>query len=199
MKAAVVRSFDRFPRYEDFDLAAPSGEEEIVVEVLAAGLHPRVRSSASGTHYSEVPVLPMIPGIDAVGRLPDGRLVYCVVHDSQFGTMADSVVVDRRRCVPLPSDVDGVAVAAAMNPAMSSWMSTETISVVPQWGNQSRPSRQRGDSPIASPSSRTRASMFVWVMLISFHRLYERRLPRPSRARRRDGAVRQQTVPGDPS
>jgi NADPH:quinone reductase-like Zn-dependent oxidoreductase len=123
MKAAVVRSFDRSPRYEDFDLPAPSGEDEIVVKVLAAGLHPRVRSSASGTHYAEVPVLPMIPGIDAVGRLPDGQLVYCVVHDSQFGTMADSVVVDRRRCVPLPSNVDGLAVAAAMNPAMSSWNS----------------------------------------------------------------------------
>jgi NADPH:quinone reductase-like Zn-dependent oxidoreductase len=64
----------------------------------------------------------MIPGIDAVGRLGDGTLVYCVVHDTPFGTMAERVVADRRRCAPLPEGVDEAAVAAAMNPAMSSWI-----------------------------------------------------------------------------
>jgi NADPH:quinone reductase-like Zn-dependent oxidoreductase len=32
------------------------------------------------------------------------------------------VVIDRRRCVPLPDGVDEAAIAAAMNPAMSSWL-----------------------------------------------------------------------------
>lgn len=64
----------------------------------------------------------MIPGIDAVGRLPDGKLVYCVVHDTPYGTMAAHVVADRRRCVPLPDGIDEAVVAAAMNPAMSSWI-----------------------------------------------------------------------------
>jgi NADPH:quinone reductase-like Zn-dependent oxidoreductase len=36
--------------------------------------------------------------------------------------MADQTVVDRRRSVPLPADCDVVATAAAMNPAMSSWI-----------------------------------------------------------------------------
>ncbi len=121
MNAAVVRSFDRPPRYEQFELPRASGENDIVVKVLAAGLHPRVRAAASGVHYADTHVLPMIPGIDAVGRLADGQLVYCVVHDTPFGTMAEQVVVDRRRCVPLPAYADEVAVAAAMNPAMSSW------------------------------------------------------------------------------
>lgn len=122
MKAAVVRSFDRPPRYEDFDLAPLSGADDVVVQVLAAGLHPRVRSGASGSHYADEHVLPMIPGIDAVGRLADGKLVYCVVHDTPYGTMAHQVVADRRRCVPLPEGADAATIAAAMNPGMSSWI-----------------------------------------------------------------------------
>lgn len=64
----------------------------------------------------------MIPGIDAVGLLPDGEKVYFVVHDTPFGTMAEQVVADRRRCVPLPEGVDDAQIAAGMNPAMSSWI-----------------------------------------------------------------------------
>ena len=36
--------------------------------------------------------------------------------------MAERTVVDRRRSIGLPPDCDPVAVAAAMNPAMSSWV-----------------------------------------------------------------------------
>jgi NADPH:quinone reductase-like Zn-dependent oxidoreductase len=122
MHAAVVRDFDAPPRYEELEVPPPAGENEVWVEVLAAGLHPRVRSGASGTHYADERVLPMIPGIDAVGRLADGTLVYCVAHDTPFGTMAERVVADRRRCAPLPEGVDAAAIAAAMNPAMSSWL-----------------------------------------------------------------------------
>jgi NADPH:quinone reductase-like Zn-dependent oxidoreductase len=122
MHAAVVRSFDAPPRYEDFEVPPPAGENEVWIAVRAAGLHPRVRSGASGGHYADQRVLPMIPGIDAVGRLPDGALVYCVVHDTPFGTMAERVVADRRRCVRLPDGIDEAAIAAAMNPAMSAWI-----------------------------------------------------------------------------
>jgi NADPH:quinone reductase-like Zn-dependent oxidoreductase len=64
----------------------------------------------------------MIPGLDAVGLLPDGKKVYVVVHDTPFGTMAEQVVADRHRCVPLPEGVDDAQIAAGMNPAMSSWI-----------------------------------------------------------------------------
>ncbi len=124
MRAAVVRSFDHPPRYEEFPLPAlnDDDEDEIVVKVLAAGLHPRVRSGASGSHYADVPTLPMIPGVDGVGVLPDGKRVYFVVHDTPLGTMAEQTIADRRRCVPLPDGLDEATVAAAMNPAMSSWI-----------------------------------------------------------------------------
>jgi NADPH:quinone reductase-like Zn-dependent oxidoreductase len=122
MHAAVVRSFDAPPRYESFDTPAPSGEHEIVVDVLAAGLHPRVRSGAAGSHYTSTDALPLIPGIDGVGRSADGQLLYFVAFDGAFGSMAERTVVDRRRAALLPDDADVPAIAAGMNPGMSSWV-----------------------------------------------------------------------------
>jgi len=122
MNAAVVRSFDGPPRYETFQAPEPSGEEELAVDVLAAALHPRVRSGASGSHYTSTDALPLIPGVDGVGRSSDGRLLYFVAFDSPFGSMAERTVVDRRRAVPLADEADVLAVAAGMNPGMSSWL-----------------------------------------------------------------------------
>lgn len=122
MKAAVVSSFDHPPRYEDFPDPVAAGEHEAVVEVLAAGLHPRVRSGAAGTHYTSEGELPMVPGIDAVGRRDDGALVYFVALDGGTGTMAERAVMDVRRGFELPAGVDAAAIAAAMNPGMSSWV-----------------------------------------------------------------------------
>jgi NADPH:quinone reductase-like Zn-dependent oxidoreductase len=122
MKAAVVTAFDTGPVYGEFPEPEASGPDEIVVDVVAAGLHPRVRSQADGSHYTSTDALPLVPGVDGVGRGPDGRLRYFVLPDTTFGSMAERTVVDVRRSVVLPEDADPVAVAAAMNPAMSSWV-----------------------------------------------------------------------------
>ena len=120
--AAVVGSFDNPPRYEPFDLPAPSDADQAVVDVLATGLHPRVRSGASGRHYTSTGNLPMVPGIDGVGRREDGRVVYFVADDALLGSMATRTVIDTRRSVELPDGADVVKIAAAMNPAMSAWV-----------------------------------------------------------------------------
>lgn len=122
MKAAVVSSFDHGPRYEDFPTPSPRGEHELVVDVVAAGLHPRVRSQANGSHYTSTDQLPLIPGIDGVGVDPDGRLRYFVLPDTTLGAMAEQTLIDPRRSIVLPENTDPVAIAAAMNPAMSSWV-----------------------------------------------------------------------------
>ena len=121
MNAAVVTSFAEPPHYQPFAAPAPSGAE-VLADVLAAGLHPRVRSGAAGQHYTSSGTLPMIPGVDGVGRLPDGRLVYFAADDDVLGTMADKALVDPGRSVELPAGADVAKVAAAMNPAMSSWV-----------------------------------------------------------------------------
>jgi NADPH:quinone reductase-like Zn-dependent oxidoreductase len=122
MNAAVVTSFAEPPRYLQFEVPKPMTDDEVLVDVLAVGLHPRTRTDAAGAHYTSTRTLPMIPGIDGVGRLPDGKRIYFVASDDVIGTMAEKAVVDVRRSIELPDDVDVAKVAAAMNPAMSAWV-----------------------------------------------------------------------------
>jgi NADPH:quinone reductase-like Zn-dependent oxidoreductase len=122
LRAAVVRSFQEPPRYEVFQTPEPRDDDEMSLEMLAAGLHPRVRSGASGAHYTSTDALPLIPGVDGVGRSPEGQLFYFVAYDGGLGTMAERAVVDRSRAVALPADADVAAIAAGMNPGMSSWL-----------------------------------------------------------------------------
>jgi len=122
MNAAVVTSFAEPPRYQPFEVPAPRTASQELVDVLAVGLHPRVRTDAAGAHYTSTGALPMIPGIDAVGRRPDGERVYFVAADDVIGTMADKALADPRRSIVLPGDADAAKIAAAMNPAMSSWV-----------------------------------------------------------------------------
>jgi NADPH:quinone reductase-like Zn-dependent oxidoreductase len=122
MNAAVVTSFSDPPRYQQFDVPRTTSDHHALVDVLAVGLHPRVRTGAAGAHYTSTGQLPMIPGFDGVGRREDGSLVYFLADDDVAGTMADKAVADVRRSIPLPNDVDVAKVAAAMNPAMSAWV-----------------------------------------------------------------------------
>jgi NADPH:quinone reductase-like Zn-dependent oxidoreductase len=122
MRAAVVTSFGTPPACQDFPTPAPQTPHEVLVDVIAVGLHPRVRSQADGSHYTSSGELPLVPGIDGVGRAPDGTLRYFILPETTMGAMAEQTVVDLRRSVVLPSDSDPVLIAAAMNPAMSSWI-----------------------------------------------------------------------------
>jgi NADPH:quinone reductase-like Zn-dependent oxidoreductase len=125
MHAAVVRTFDSAPRYEDFPAPVPSGDDDEIVDVIAAGLHPRVRSQANGSHYTSTEELPLVPGIDGVGRRADGSLVYFLLPDTTYGSMAEQTVIDARRSIALPANADPILLAAAMNPAMSSWVALQ--------------------------------------------------------------------------
>jgi len=120
MKAAVVESFDRAPRYADFAEPA-AGEGEVLVKMRAAALSNLVKGQASGRHYSSGGHLPLVPGNDGVGTLPDGRRVYLIGPRAPFGTMAEWSVVSPRRTIQLPDGVDDVTAAALGNPGLASW------------------------------------------------------------------------------
>jgi NADPH:quinone reductase-like Zn-dependent oxidoreductase len=122
MNAAVVTSFAEPPHYQQAEVPRPRSADEALVDVLAVGLHRRVRTGAAGAHYTSSGTLPMIPGIDAVGRRSDGRLIYFAATDDVIGTMADKALADARRWIELPDDADVAKIAAAVNPAMSSWV-----------------------------------------------------------------------------
>jgi NADPH:quinone reductase-like Zn-dependent oxidoreductase len=122
MHAAVVTTFDAPPAYRQFPNPAARAPDEMIIDVIASGLHPRVRSQADGSHYTSSGELPLVPGIDGVGRTPDGTLRYFVLPDTTMGAMAEQTVIDQRRSIALPDSADPILVAASMNPVMSSWI-----------------------------------------------------------------------------
>ena len=74
MKAAVVLAAGQSPSYADFpDPVADEGEE--IVTVTAAALTNVSRGRAMGAHYSSGGGFPLIPGVEGVGRLSDGKRV----------------------------------------------------------------------------------------------------------------------------
>ena len=54
MKAAVITSFDSPPRYDDFADPIAEGPGEMLVDVLAVGLHPLTRARPVG-HTTRAP------------------------------------------------------------------------------------------------------------------------------------------------
>jgi len=122
MNAAVVNVFGQNPQYQSFaDPVAQDGE--VLVAVRAAGLHPIVKGRASGTHYSSDGIVPMVPGVDGVGTLEDGRRVYFGSTRAPFGTMAERTISRPSMCIPVPDGVSDVLAAGIANPGMSAWVS----------------------------------------------------------------------------
>lgn len=121
MKAAVVRAFGTPPVYADFEEPSPR-PGEILVSVAAAAVSPLVQSLASGAHYGAGAVPPFVPGVDGVGRAPDGQRVFFGFPRAPFGSLAERTVVASDRTVPLPDGLDEVTASGAANPGMSCWI-----------------------------------------------------------------------------
>ncbi|MFI6517916.1 zinc-binding alcohol dehydrogenase family protein [Spirillospora sp. NPDC050679] len=122
MHAAVIPAPAAPPSYREHPDPAPSRGDELAVEVLATGLHHLTRAKANGSHYSAAGAYPLVPGVDGVVRDEEGNIRYAVLDDTPLGTFADRTLIDPRRSVILPEGIDPVRIAAAMNPAMSSWV-----------------------------------------------------------------------------
>jgi NADPH2:quinone reductase len=120
MNAAVLQSAESAPQYMPFDDPVPQ-PGELLVRVLAAGLHPVVKSRAKGSHYTSSGQFPLIPGIDGVGRLDDGRRVFFAAARPLLGTFAERCVTRPETVFPLDDEIPEDAAAALGNPAMSSW------------------------------------------------------------------------------
>ncbi|GAA1655275.1 zinc-binding alcohol dehydrogenase family protein [Nonomuraea maheshkhaliensis] len=119
MRAAVVNSADATPVCADFPAPEPQPGRP-PLSLVGAGLHHVVRGMATGRHYRSGKRFPLVPGVDAVARTEDGRLVYTGLARSPWGTMAETMVTPFE--VDLPAGADPLAIAAGMNPASAGWM-----------------------------------------------------------------------------
>lgn len=129
MHAAVVHTLGQPPRSQDFADPIPNNDE-VLIHVRAAGLHPIVRALANGSHYSSSGEVPMVAGIDAVGTRLDGVRVYCGGPRRPWGTMAELCAAPSSMCVPLPDGIDDLQAAAIANPGMSALLALKDRAAV---------------------------------------------------------------------
>jgi NADPH:quinone reductase-like Zn-dependent oxidoreductase len=121
VKAAVLQAPTTTPEYADF--AEPTVDEgHELVELVAAGLHPLVRSLAAGRHYGSTDAWPLIPGVDAVARAATGELIYTGFVQAPYGTFAQRMAVPATLRIPVPAGADPVHVAGGLNPGLASWL-----------------------------------------------------------------------------
>jgi len=120
MKAAVLHTVGKPPRFEEFPDPV-AGQNEAIVSVRAASLKPVDKQIADGSHYAATQELPAVCGMDGVGLLEDGTRVFFGGPRVPYGGMAQRTVVHRMRCFPLPDTVDDITAAAIFNPGLSAW------------------------------------------------------------------------------
>jgi NADPH:quinone reductase-like Zn-dependent oxidoreductase len=95
----------------------------VIVNIRTAVLKPIDRQLANGSHYGSSPKLPVVCGMDGVGRLDDGTRVFFAMPRWPYGGMAERTVAARSRCLPAPDDVDDETAVAVVNPGLSAWAS----------------------------------------------------------------------------
>lgn len=121
MRAAVLHEYGGTPCVDEFE--EPSGsDEQVVVEVAAAGLHHLDLLKATGTYYTGPPPLPSVVGTDGVGRLPDGRRVYFDQTVSPYGSMGERTLVPTEAMLEVGDGVADTVAAALGNTGLAAWL-----------------------------------------------------------------------------
>ncbi|WP_277681932.1 quinone oxidoreductase family protein [Saccharomonospora azurea] len=119
MRAVQITAFGGPEVLRTADVADPKPtEEQVLVDVTLAGINYR------DTHYSELTEspgmrLPVIPGMEVVGRTEDGRRVAATVPN---GGYAERVAVDATMPVDIPDAVDDFSALALLVQGTTAWL-----------------------------------------------------------------------------
>jgi NADPH2:quinone reductase len=124
MRAAVIETPGEPPRLAERDTPVP-GDGEVVVSVRAAPITPLDVLCASGTSYFGRPATPYVPGVQGVGTVGVGGMVWFATSAGMRpgdGSMREFAPVREHDVVPLPAGADPVLVAALGLSAVAAWM-----------------------------------------------------------------------------
>jgi NADPH2:quinone reductase len=124
MRAAVLTEYGRTPEVTDFD-EPRAADDQVVVDVRAAGLNPIDLRLASGTLPARRPPLPCVVGSEGVGTTPDGRRVYFGTTVWPWGSLAERTVVSGDELVEVPDGVDDPVAVACGIAGLAGWGALE--------------------------------------------------------------------------
>jgi NADPH:quinone reductase-like Zn-dependent oxidoreductase len=118
MKAGIVHQLGTNPVYGDFENPEPQAGQQII-SVKAAAIKQVDRSIVAGRHYTSLPQLPVVPGIDGAGLLQDGTPIYAWGITGMF---AEQALVKTGKWTVLPAGIDFALAAALPNALVGSDM-----------------------------------------------------------------------------
>ncbi len=119
MRAAVLEQLGAAPVCAEFTEPDIRPGEQLV-RVRTAAVKQLERLVASGKHYSSPKALPIVPGLDGVGTLNDGKRVYFMAQRRPFGSMAE--LAPASLTVPVPDGLSDAVAAAVVNPGLAGWL-----------------------------------------------------------------------------
>jgi len=134
MKAAVLHTFGKTPRYEDFPDPI-KGENEILIDVKAIALENVVKAIAKGSHFSSkqfLPQLPAIVGFSGIGTLDNGKSVGFGGMKPPYGSMAEKAVIPQGYYAEIPEGVDPAVAAVIPASALTSLLPLRWIAKLQQ-------------------------------------------------------------------
>lgn len=117
MKAAVLKSLNSTPTYQEFDEPKPENDQQQILHVKAAPLKYLDKLMTKKSFYGSYENLPVVAGTDGVGVLDDGRRVYA---QGITGMFAEKAVIPTNNFTELPDDLDFVTAAAIPNAVQGS-------------------------------------------------------------------------------
>lgn len=119
MKAALIYELGNTPVYSDYPNPVPATDEQLILNVKAASVKNLDKMRASGKHYASYTRLPAVVGIDGVGTLEDGTLVYA---QGISGMLAEQALITKGQYVVLPEGLDIIQAAALPNAVIGAAM-----------------------------------------------------------------------------
>lgn len=119
MKAAVIDALGNTPVYSDYPNPVPAKEDQLILNMKAASVKNLDKLRASGKHYASYTELPAVVGIDGVGALEDGTLVYA---QGISGMLAEQALIAKGQYVVLPEGLDVIQAAALPNAVIGAAM-----------------------------------------------------------------------------
>lgn len=132
MKAAQVTAYGKPPELVEVDAPGEPGpyNESMagpaeVVEVLIAGINPVDLAIASGKFDAGAPPLPYTPGMEGIGRMSDGELIWFDGTHFPNGSMAELAVIGEGSGITLPPGITPERAIGFGVAGLAAWLSLD--------------------------------------------------------------------------